>query len=188
VLVGGHSAGALFAAHVGAALQASEPHLLAGALLFDPVGGPALGDALSAVAAQGQRPVLALMAPPLKCNAQHLAKPALQRLADEALGVGGSPPEAWVWPAGATHVDVEAEDTETVAVWACGDGRPRPAFVEAQRSVAEAWLQALQPGPAPVTVAQAVRAQVQTLAAPVRPFPLHDSGRLQLPVPDSAPR
>jgi hypothetical protein len=176
VLVGGHSAGALFAARVGAALQRQEPPVLAGALLFDPVGGAALGAALSEVAAQGRRPVLALMAPALKCNAQHLARPALQGLVDEALAApAGVPPQAWVWPQGATHVDVEAEDTEAVAVWACGDGWPRPAIVQAQRHLSATWLQALQLGLAPEALAARVQAQVQGVPETLRPVPLLDS-------------
>jgi hypothetical protein len=170
VIVGGHSAGALFAAHVGAALQAAEPDVLAGALLFDPVGGTALGDDLSAVAAQGQRPVLALQAPPMKCNARHLARPALQRLADEAAAnSGGHEPQVWVWPAGATHVDVEAEDTEVVAVWACGDGWPQTANVEALRRASLAWLDGVRQGMSHAALAAQVQA---SLPRNERPRPL----------------
>lgn len=172
VLVGGHSAGALFAAHLGAALHASEPRVLSAALLFDPVGGATLGEALSLVAAQGRRPVLALLAPPSKCNARHLARRALQRVADAA-GTAGVAPQAWVWPPGATHVDVEAEDTEAVAVWACGDGWPRPLNVAGLRSVSQTWLQAVQQGLGPAAVADRVRDQLaQPMPAAVRPVPL----------------
>ncbi len=175
VLVSGHSAGALFAARVGAALRASQPELLAGALLFDPVGGAALGDALSAVAGagnvQGRVPVLALLAPPLKCNAQHLALPALQRLADEAAAAGVQSPQVWVFPAGATHVDVEAEDTEAVAVWACGDGWPQPAQVEALRSASLVWLDGVRGRLPPGELAAQVRARLPADARPVSSTP-----------------
>jgi hypothetical protein len=46
LIVGGHSAGALFGARVGSALAAQAPQRLAGALLFDPVGGAPLTQAL----------------------------------------------------------------------------------------------------------------------------------------------
>jgi hypothetical protein len=171
VLVGGHSAGALFAAHVGAALQVDEPEVLAGALLFDPVGGAALGDALSAMAGagnvQGRVPVLALLAPSLKCNADHLARPALQRLADEATAAGAPPPQVWVYPAGATHVDVEAEDTEAVAVWACGDGWPKAAQVEALRSLSVVWLEGVRRSMRLAALAVHVQSKL-----PAQPHPL----------------
>lgn len=119
IVVAGHSAGGLFAAHAGAALVAQAPERVAGAILFDPVGAAPLRRALQAMAG---RPRVATLAPPVRCNARQLALPALR-----AAGV------ATVQPAGATHVDAEGEDSERLAVQACGEGPPRPEAVAALR-------------------------------------------------------
>ncbi|MCZ8173582.1 MAG: alpha/beta hydrolase [Burkholderiaceae bacterium] len=129
VVVAGHSAGGLFAARVGAAVAAQAPERLAGALLFDPVGGAALRQALLAMAG---RPLHATLAPPVPCNARQLARPALQ-----AAGV------ALVEPPGATHVDAEGEDGDSAAVRACREGPPRPEAVAALRRWAAAALDAM---------------------------------------------
>lgn len=122
-VVAGHSAGGLFAARVGAALAAHEATpgspRVAGAILFDPVGAAPLQAALQALAG---RPLHATLAPPVRCNAFQLARPALQ-----AAGV------QLEQPAGATHVDAEGEDTEALAVRACGEGPPQPAVVAGLR-------------------------------------------------------
>lgn len=141
-LVAGHSAGAVFAARLGAELANRAPQRLAGALLWDPVGGAALGQALSEVSAQGRRPVLSVAAPPLRCNAQGLAGAALHRVAQEAAAAGRSAFVGLVLTDRATHVDPEGEDTEALAVRACGDGPPRPANVQALRAVSVAWARA----------------------------------------------
>lgn len=91
-VLGGHSAGALFAAQVGAALVAAAPQRVAGALLLDPVGGRALSDALLAVSAGGQRPVRAVLAAPSGCNARHLALPALLAVQAAASGAAAAEP------------------------------------------------------------------------------------------------
>lgn len=128
-VVAGHSAGGLFAAQVGAALAAHEPARVAGAILFDPVGAAPLQAALQALAG---RPLHATLAPPVRCNALHRALPALR-----AAGV------ALVQPAGATHVDAEGEDTETVAVRACGEGPPQHGVVGGLRQWAAEALTAM---------------------------------------------
>ncbi len=128
-VVAGHSAGGLFAARVGAALAAREPSRVAGAILFDPVGAAPLQTALQALAG---RPLHATLAPPVRCNAAQLALPALR-----AAGV------AVVQPPGATHVDAEGEDSETIAVRACGEGPPSPAAVAALRRWAADALDAM---------------------------------------------
>lgn len=142
-VVGGHSAGGAFAAQVGAALHRLAPQRLAGALLFDPVGGQALAEALSAVGDAGRRPVRAVWAPPAPCNAQQRALPALQRVQSEARGEaqGEGPGDfGMVELASGTHVDAEGEDTEAVAVRACRQGRPRPENTAALRAWAAHWL------------------------------------------------
>jgi pimeloyl-ACP methyl ester carboxylesterase len=129
IVVAGHSAGGLFAARVGAAVAAQAPQRLAGAVLFDPVGGTALRQALLAMAG---RPLHATLAPPVPCNARQLARPALQ-----AAGV------ALVEPPGATHVDAEGEDGDSAAVRVCREGPPRPEAVAALRRWAAAALDAM---------------------------------------------
>lgn len=119
IVVAGHSAGGLFAARVGAAVAAQAPQRLAGAILFDPVGGGPLREALLAMAG---RPLHATLAPPVPCNARQLARPALL-----AAGV------ALAEPAGATHVDAEGEDSDSLAVRACREGPPRAEAVAALR-------------------------------------------------------
>jgi hypothetical protein len=144
-VVGGHSAGGLFAARVGAALHAQAPQRLSGALLLDPVGGAALAEALSRVGAQGRRPVRAVMAPPVPCNAQQLALPALARVQREAADAGRAapPPGVGVVLASGTHVDAEGEDTDALAVRACREGPPQPANVAALRAWSVHWLEAM---------------------------------------------
>ncbi|MFM7507733.1 MAG: serine aminopeptidase domain-containing protein [Rubrivivax sp.] len=129
IVVAGHSAGGLFAARVGAAVAGQAPPRLAGAVLFDPVGDAALRQALQAMSG---RPLHATLAPPVPCNARQLARPALQ-----AAGV------SLVEPPGATHVDAEGEDSDSVAVRACREGPPRPEAVAALRRWAAAVLDAM---------------------------------------------
>jgi pimeloyl-ACP methyl ester carboxylesterase len=128
-VVAGHSAGGLFAARVGAALAARGPARVAGAILFDPVGAAPLQTALQALSG---RPLHATLAPPVRCNAARMALPALQ-----AAGV------AVVQPAGATHLDAEGEDGESIAVRACGEGAPQARSVAALRRWAAGSLDAM---------------------------------------------
>lgn len=133
VVVGGLSAGAAFAARLGARLDALAPQRLAGALLLDPVATPSLGEDLQRIAQQGRRPVLALLAPPHACNAMNNVLPALRAAGIEPVMLG---------PA-ATHLDAEGEDGDWVGEQACG--RALPAQSESLRAQAAAWLRALLP-------------------------------------------
>lgn len=142
IIVGGHSAGGLFAAHVGAELARTQPQRLAGALLLDPVGGAALAQALAAVSAQGRRPVLAVLAPASPCNAQQLGAGALRGVRAAALAAGGSGFVGVELVAG-THVDAEGADTEALAVRACREGWPQPGNVAALRALAVHWAAAM---------------------------------------------
>lgn len=135
IVVGGHSAGALFAARVGARLAVRAPQRLAGALLLDPVGGTALADALAAIVAAG-RPLRVVLAPSGRCNARHLALPALLQ-AQRALREAGGDGFVGVQLATGTHADAEGEDTDGVAIAACGP--PQPANVEHLRALATDW-------------------------------------------------
>lgn len=118
VVVAGHSAGGLFAAHLGQAIAIAEPRRLAGVLLLDVVGGDALRDALAALS---PRPVLAIVAPPSPCNARQQALPVLRALSRNLEIIDPGP--------SATHLDAEGEDSERVAIWACREGPPLAANV-----------------------------------------------------------
>lgn len=137
-VLAGHSAGAAFATRVAAALALQASHRVKGVLLFDPVGGPSFArdlQALAATPAAAQRPRLeATLAPPVPCNAGQQALSALR-----AAGVHA------VQPAGATHLDAEGEDSESLPVWACREGPPQAAVVAATRRwAAEALAQMLR--------------------------------------------
>jgi hypothetical protein len=147
IVVSGHSAGAVFASHLGAALVQAAPERLAGALLFDPVPGDGLAARLMAISDQGARPVRAISAAAGGCNLQGQADTALAEVHDAA-GAAGRPGFVGVRLAEAsTHLDAEGEDSSALAAWACGQGPPRPANVELLRALAVAWaLEMLQPG------------------------------------------
>ncbi|MDE2081308.1 MAG: alpha/beta hydrolase [Burkholderiales bacterium] len=140
VVVGGHSAGAVFAAYTGAALAVRAPDRLAGALLLDPVATPGLAAALQAIAGDGRRPVLAVLAEPGRCNLHNNALPALRALPQAFIGLRLP---------GATHLDVEGADTTALAVAACGQGAPQAANVAALRRIAAAWALDLAQGRPP---------------------------------------
>lgn len=130
VVAGGHSAGALFAALLAAELARGTPGRLAGVLLLDPVdAGGRLAPALDALAGT---PVLAVVAPPSRCNAQGNARPALVRA---RAGAGAQVVEGG---AAATHADAEGGDTDRVAAAACGVPQPGP--VASLRDTAAGWL------------------------------------------------
>lgn len=144
IVVGGHSAGALFASRLGWKLQALAPERLAGALLFDPVAGRGFGDNLAAVSAAGQRPVLAISANADGCNAEHNAYPALRDVRQRVREAGGDGFVGLQLTEGSTHVDVEGEDSSTLAILACG--QPLPGNVEALRTLAAQWSADLAAG------------------------------------------
>lgn len=124
VVVGGHSAGAAFAARVGVALQRLAPERLAGALLFDPVG----------VRVLPARPALAFVAPPMACNA--MRRDAATHRAWPWLELVEGPPDA-------THMDIEGTDTDAIARRFCAPGEVQPANTQLLRERAQAWLSAL---------------------------------------------
>ena len=146
VIVAGHSAGGLFAVRVGAGLAEQAPGMLAAVLLFDPVGGvdpgPALQRARQPARGGPAPPVLALLAPPSRCNAGPRARDAfhvaLQAAAVTVVEVGQG-----------THLDAEGSDTEAVAVWACREGAPRDAAVRQLRATALAFARAALSAPRP---------------------------------------
>jgi pimeloyl-ACP methyl ester carboxylesterase len=139
VVVAGHSTGGLFAARLGAALAERAPGMLAAVLLFDPVGGAELGDALRrARGAAAVVPALALLAPPSRCNAGQRARPALEAAAVTRVDVEQG-----------THLDAEGGDTDAVAVWACREGAPREAAVRQLRARALDFADAAVSGPRP---------------------------------------
>lgn len=144
IIVGGHSAGAAFAAALGARLDAIAPDRLAGALLFDPVATADFESQLRAISAAGRRPVLALLAPPHRCNALSNALPALQRVHAEALAAQRDSFVGLRFAVGATHADIEGEDSGWIAAFACGT--PRAAQTARLRELAVAWARDLARG------------------------------------------
>ncbi len=139
VIVGGHSAGALFASHLGAALAKSAPGRLAGAILFDPVAGAGFAANLQAISADGLRPVLAASANASGCNAQNNADPALRQLRSAAIAGGRDGFVGLRLRDRSTHVDAEGDDTTALAVRACGHGWPRRSNATVLRTLATQW-------------------------------------------------
>lgn len=138
VIVGGHSAGAAFAARLGARLHALAPERLAGALLLDPVATPDFDAELRTLSDRGARPVLAVLAPPHRCNGQGSARPAIERARDAARAAGRDTVQAVEGGDAATHVDAEGEDSDALARAACG--APAPPTTARLRETALAWL------------------------------------------------
>lgn len=155
IVVGGHSAGAAFAARLGWRLDAAAPERLAGALLLDPVPVEGFAEQLRAVSHGGQRPVLAIAAAPSGCNAEQKAMPLLRELREQALASGhNSVTDVRMGP-GSTHVDAEGEDSDWLGRTICGT--PLAVNVERLRTLAAGWAAALAAGqmPAPETLATA---------------------------------
>ena len=155
IIAAGHSAGAAFAATLGATLAAIAPERLAGALLVDPVAAEGFEARLRAVSAGERRPVLALLAPAHRCNAQANALPALLRLRQESIAAGSTGFVGVRLGDGATHVDVEGTDSDWLGGSACGT--PLPAHTALVRELAVRWAVAIAAGapPEPVPVAGA---------------------------------
>lgn len=104
-----------------------------------PSAGPAPFEAaLLAVSAEGRRPVLALLAPPHRCNAGANALPALRRAGQAAREAGPSAFVVVQLAEGATHADIEGENTDALAEWACG--AVQPARTAELRASIVAWL------------------------------------------------
>ena len=147
IIVGGHSAGGRFAARLGARLAARAPSRLAGALLFDPVATAGFEAELRLVSDAGARPVLALFALPHACNAQLNAAPALRQVRQDALRAGREGFVGLMLTEASSHADVEGEDTDWIAVAACG--RPAPENTARLRALAASWGQAVSRGTPP---------------------------------------
>jgi pimeloyl-ACP methyl ester carboxylesterase len=139
IVVAGHSAGALFGSHLGAALAREAPDRLAGAVLFDPVAGAGFVDNLLAISNRGTRPVRAISASFSACNAGNNADAALSAVHQAAAAAGQPVSVGLRLVDRATHVDAEGEDTSALAVWACGQGAPQPANLALLRTLAVAW-------------------------------------------------
>lgn len=130
LVVGGHSAGAAFAVHLGARFDTLAPGRLAGALLFDPVATRGFADDLRAVAAG--RPLLSIVGAASACNAQRNADAALRDAAAEVVDPGP----------GSNHLDAEGDDSDALGRAACG--RPLPQNTARLRAQAAQWLQMLR--------------------------------------------
>lgn len=147
IIVAGHSAGAVFAVALGATLDEIAPERLAGGLLFDPVATADFETHLRAVSAAGRRPVWAALAPPHRCNAMSNAWPALRRIRDEALAAQRDGFVGVRLAAGATHADIEGEDSDWLAALACG--RPQAAPTAQLRELAVGWAHDMALGQRP---------------------------------------
>lgn len=165
VVVGGHSAGAVFAARLGANLARRAPQRLAGALLFDPVAAGSFTADLRALAAQGTRPVRTVSASAGACNARHSAYPALRAVQSDAAAAGHESFVGLELTDRSTHADAEGEHSDLLAWVACRQGLPQPANVQILRTLAAGWAadllrgtrtSAIHPGGAGV---EALRAQ-----------------------------
>lgn len=141
VIVGGHSAGAAFAVHLGARLAELAPRRVAGALLFDPVATRTWAVDLQRLSDHGRRPVLAVLAPPHGCNAQGSAHLGLAEVRDAARAAGRDTVSLVDGGADATHADAEGGDSDGLARAACGTPQPGP--VAHLRDTARRWLDAL---------------------------------------------
>jgi hypothetical protein len=117
----GHSAGGAFATTLAAAISAAQAGRVERVLLLDPVG----------ITAMPAAPALALLAPPMACNARQQSLPAL--LAAPKAAVYQLPPDA-------THMDAEGEDTDGIARAACKPSDPKPANVRLLRELAQRWI------------------------------------------------
>ena len=95
--------------------------------------------------------MLALFANAHGCNAQLNAAPALRRVREDALEAGREGFVGVQLTEGSSHADVEGEDSDWIAVAACG--APLPANVALQRTLAVQWAQEIARGVAPTPLA-----------------------------------
>jgi hypothetical protein len=110
------------------------------------VSGAGFADNLQAISQGGSRTVRAISAGPSGCNAMKNAGPALAAVfrSEQSAGV-----QAFVGLQlvdRATHLDAEGENTSALAVWACGQGTPRPDNVTLLRTLATAWVRDMVTG------------------------------------------
>ncbi len=137
VLAAGYSAGGVFAAHLAQALTALAPQRLRGLLMFDPVASPGFLEAITAVSANGSRPVIAVTTNPSSCNAFNSVHPDLRQLSSDLEAAGKDAFVGLQLTRESSHVDFEGEDSDVLAMAVCG--RPRADNVEAMRMLGAAW-------------------------------------------------
>jgi pimeloyl-ACP methyl ester carboxylesterase len=141
-VVAGHSAGAAFALHLGAALARTVPPRLAGAVLLDPVAG----DSTLQLLEQLDAPVRVVAAAPGPCNAQQRTRPALaafqqrQRARDKDDFIGVELTD------GSTHVDAEGRNSTRLAIALCRQGAPLPHNAAILRAFSVGWALDLAAG------------------------------------------
>jgi hypothetical protein len=176
IVVGGFSAGAVFAVRLGAALARMAPERLAGALLLDPVDARGLEDGLRAVDDGARRPWLAILANPGPCNAGLSALEPLARVANERRRDTPAAGVVVQLVRDSTHLDAEGADSSDLAIAACRQGPPLPANVAALRTLAAAWLARWSEPPLPAALdavleplARAGTARRIADAAPIAP-------------------
>jgi hypothetical protein len=165
IVVGGFSAGSVFAVRLGAALARLAPERLAGALLLDPVDARGFEAALRIVDGGGRRPWLAILANPGPCNAQLSAQAPLDRVRADALPDAAAAGVVVQLTRGSTHVDAEGEDSSDLAIAACGQGPPVPANVAALRGLVAAWLARWGDPPLPAAFGDALEPLLREGAA-----------------------
>lgn len=140
IVVGGHSAGGMFASRLGATLQGLAPERLAGAVLFDPVASDgSYGPNLAAISDSGHRPVLAVTANGSACNALNNGEPALAEVSAQAQAAGRDGFVGLRLTDNSTHVDAEGANTTRLAWVTCLQGPPRAPNVAALRALAPQW-------------------------------------------------
>ncbi len=141
IVVGGHSAGGMFASYLGAKLRELAPLRLAGAVLFDPVSADdaAYQANLSAISAQGRRPVLAVTANGSGCNAANNGEPALRQVSSDAIAAGRDGFVGVRLIDRSTHVDAEGNNTNSFGWLFCGQGEPRAFNTDHLRALTSQW-------------------------------------------------
>jgi len=146
-IVGGHSAGGQFAALVGQQLTTRGYPNLKGAIMFDPVAADGFSAAVSAVSANGTRPVLSIAARPSVINLFNNSYGALNSLANGFVGI------QLVWTritlgvptGGSCHIDSEGEDTDAIGV-AGALCNPNSTQTARLRDFASTWAKDLATG------------------------------------------
>ncbi|MCK7500812.1 MAG: alpha/beta hydrolase [Comamonadaceae bacterium] len=159
IVVGGHSAGAAFAARLGWRIDTIAPDRLAGALLLDPVPVTGFTEQLRAVSNGGERPVLAIAAAASGCDADLSVLPALRTVRAEAGAAGRDAFVGVLMGPGSTHVDAEGEDSDWIGRTVCGE--PLPTNVERVRTLASQWAADVAAGEVPRHEALAEAADIQ---------------------------
>jgi hypothetical protein len=139
LIAGGHSAGGHFASRLGATLSSLAPQRFAGLMLFDPVAAAGFEANLQAASAGGLRPIRTVSANPGACNAQNNAYPALASVQQAARLAGRDDFVGVQLIDRSTHIDVEGQDTDWLAVTACMQGTPTAANVATLRTLAARW-------------------------------------------------